>query len=118
MSRGGNEWNGLSGCLDQRLTFRDVVSTNVADEGEPDQVYANTCTVWGNQRDLKGKELFEFEQETAEAMAVFTVRYQSASPKANSLIVWNGVEYEVAAPPLVLGNFDAWMIYAKKRRAN
>jgi head-tail adaptor len=115
--RGGNEWMGLTGNRDQWLVFKDVVEA-VSKSGAVSQTFAEAFETYGSHRDLRGKERFSMGAEYAEAEAIFTIRYKSGTPKPSQVIEWDGKVFEVAGPPIALGNRQGWQIYAKIRRAD
>lgn len=117
MSGGGNEWTGKSGWLNQRLAFKTAVQTE-SPSGGPVTTYSAAFECWGAHRDLKAKEREVFAQETAQALAVFVIRYGAGVPSVKGIITWRGQDWEIMAPPVELGNQQGWQVFAVRKRAD
>lgn len=115
--RGGNEWGGLVGNLDQRLKFKNNEEI-ISPSGEPQDHYVDAFECWGSHRDLRGQERFAMGAEFAQAECTFVIRYENGPPNANQVIEWRNKDYEISAPPIELGNKQGWQVYAKIRRTN
>lgn len=112
--RQGN-WCGMTGKMDRRVTFKSCAETQ-NDSGEPVKTYTTAFEAWAYVRELKGKERFTLDQEAGQAEAVFVIRAEDRVIRPNMLIVYDGREWEVCAPPVVIGAKHGLEVYAKVKR--
>lgn len=56
--------------------------------------YATYATVWGGKRDLRGREFFAAQQESAELQATWTIRWRS-DVLATDRLVSEGMTFEI-----------------------
>jgi len=87
--------------LDTRITLQEVSTTTDAVGGAVES-WTDIATVWAERRNLKGRELVEAGQRSAEAETVFTIRYSGAVAGllASGRIKAGAVYFAIVSPPL------------------
>lgn len=90
-----------AGKLERRVTIQRFTETR--DEmNEPVKVWADVATVWAQARPNRGSERFTAAQLAGSAVMSFHIRYR-ADLTAQDRLVYDGVVYEIVAPPRELG---------------
>ena len=91
-----------AGKLDRRLTIQRL-SENQRDQfNKPVQVWIDLCTVWAQQRPNRGSERFADGQVSGTAVMTFHIRYL-ADISMRDRLIYEGVSYEIVAPPREIG---------------
>ncbi|RZJ19120.1 MAG: head-tail adaptor protein [Brevundimonas sp.] len=90
-----------AGKLERRVTIQRFTETR--DEmNEPVKVWADVATVWAQARPNRGNERFAAAQVAGAAVMSFHIRYR-ADLTVQDRLVYDGVVYEIVAPPRELG---------------
>lgn len=91
-----------AGKLDRRITIRRSQKTETNALNEPIMTWSDVVTVWAQQRPERGSERFAAAQVNGTAVITFHIRYR-ADVTIQDRIVYDGVEYEIVAPPREIG---------------
>jgi SPP1 family predicted phage head-tail adaptor len=80
--------------MDRRVTLqtRSLAAANA--RGEKIASFATLATVWGEKRDLSGRELYAASQLHAEARVSFRIRHRDSLTTINR-VVYDGLTYDV-----------------------
>ncbi len=98
------------GKLDRRVTIQTLVETQDT-LGEPIQTWADLATVWASVEPLRGGELFQAQQVSAEAQTRFRMRYRD-DVVATSRLVYDSQNYDIKWIGMI-GRFEGLEILAR-----
>jgi SPP1 family predicted phage head-tail adaptor len=82
------------GRLDRRITIEALTETQSA-SGEPQETWSTFAEVWAARRDVSGSERFRSQQELAEKVTRFTVRFLDGLDAKHRIIGDDGLIYDI-----------------------
>ena len=89
-----------AGRLDQRITLQQrATPATINAQGEDVSPWQDVATVWASADPKRGSEYFAAAQIQAEGPVLFRIRYR-AGVHERMRVLWAGVPYGIAAPPL------------------
>jgi SPP1 family predicted phage head-tail adaptor len=83
-----------AGNLDRKVTLQQRTLAAANARGEKIASYSTLAEVWGERRDVSGREFFAAGQLHAEASTRFLIRYRSSLTTVHR-VVCEGVTYDV-----------------------
>lgn len=101
-----------AGRLRHRVTIQNFITTELPSGQELEQ-WQNTASVWGEVKDISGRELIGAGAELPEATTRIWIRYRSDVSSA-SRILFRGLVYAIAAPPMADAKFTRLEILCKQ----
>ena len=97
--------------LNKRITFRLPVTQII--DGLEQQVFIDGASVWASVQPLRGREFWQAQQVQSEGLIKITIRYLP-NIKNDWKIRFEGVDYEITAPPIDIDMKHRFMeIYCK-----
>ena len=91
-----------AGKLDRRLTIRRFTEIGRTPLNEPIRGWVDVVTVWAQQRPQRGSERFAAAQINGTAVLTFHIRHRG-DVTVQDRLVYEGLEYEIVAPPREIG---------------